>query len=813
MNTTLNKWLQRVALVLFIGLIVLLYTASSSNRVAWMLAIPFIPLIIMLFGYNRWREICPLAWFSKSTQQMIFFPKRLLPQWFEENYYGFQFSILIFAFSCRIYFLNSSTIGLALFFMIVILVAILSGAFLSGKTWCNYLCPVGMVEKIYTGSSAQVGHVNSACTNCVACKKNCPDIDAESAYWKESGDQQKRWVFYAFPGLVFGFYFYYFLETGSWNYYFQGSWANEESSTAFWNVLMESGWYFWPSFPKLFAAPLTFIICSWISYYLFDKVESLLIYVKRLSHKDSSARAHMTKILAAFTAFNIFYFFAGAPLFEGYPTFNSALHFTVVCVSSIWLWKEFFREERFYIQERFARKILKKQNIFDTMKYNLREVYYTYASREQDHLQHLENYKETVYELIIDGILTQESIKLLEKMRGQLGITLQEHQKILATLQEEHDGLLDDSTQLSSEKIFQLKSYKKQLQKALEENRVLKDGEVEKLRKYFGIELCEHEKIVSDLMKSTGIFDEKITQISNILSELYALSALIPDKHSMETEYLKFLIQESIGENLDKLENIFPLVCGYEKSTILFKSLRSHKECLLESSLFEGDFAHIVSQLVELKRIPAVTTMEEFEGVVSLATRANFISLFPAILLIIYSEKLQISYRDFIDQCALLHDDKIVDSLLFDRYEDTKIPQIQKEAYIHFVPLFSALPYKYIELLALNINVIYFSQGETIVKQGEEGDVLYIITKGKALVSIDGNEVARVEKNDYIGEIALISGKKRVATVTALCETVALELKAQALQEIIHYNPAIGFELMRQITRRLVEQTNNNTQN
>jgi CRP-like cAMP-binding protein len=52
-----------------------------------------------------------------------------------------------------------------------------------------------------------------------------------------------------------------------------------------------------------------------------------------------------------------------------------------------------------------------------------------------------------------------------------------------------------------------------------------------------------------------------------------------------------------------------------------------------------------------------------------------------------------------------------------------------------------------------------------------------------------------------------------VATVTALYETVALELKAQALQEIIHYNPAIGFELMRQITRRLVEQTNNNTQN
>ena len=71
--------------------------------------------------------------------------------------------------------------------------SLLSGVIFRGKTWCNYICPVGMVERIYTEPIQINPTEHSQCEPCTACKKNCPDIDLEQAYWKEAEDRCSPW--------------------------------------------------------------------------------------------------------------------------------------------------------------------------------------------------------------------------------------------------------------------------------------------------------------------------------------------------------------------------------------------------------------------------------------------------------------------------------------------------------------------------------------------------------------------------------------------------------------------------------------------
>src|SRR5688500_19172643 len=92
------------------------------------------------------------------------------------------------------------------------LAAVAANAIFTGKTWCNCFCPVGVVERIYTDPSSLLPSANSQCVRCTACKKSCPDIDQENNYWRELTASGRRLATYAFPGVVFAFYWYFWLR-------------------------------------------------------------------------------------------------------------------------------------------------------------------------------------------------------------------------------------------------------------------------------------------------------------------------------------------------------------------------------------------------------------------------------------------------------------------------------------------------------------------------------------------------------------------------------------------------------------------------
>lgn len=117
------------------------------------------------------------------------------------------------------------------------------------------------------------------------------------------------------------------------------------------------------------------------------------------------------------------------------------------------------------------------------------------------------------------------------------------------------------------------------------------------------------------------------------------------------------------------------------------------------------------------------------------------------------------------------------------------------------------------ELLALtrHIQLRQFSEGEVIIRQGEPGDGVYVITKGAAAVTTEGRSspgqatLGVFGPGEAFGEMALLDNHPRSATVIAIASTSCAFLPAAAFSEILQRNPSIALSLLPILTQRLRE--------
>ena len=810
-----THFLQAVALFILLSLIPVTYFLPYGTSMVWTVVIPVLPVFIVSVGYNRWRKLCPLAWIAALGQVLQWLPKRKVSPWFEKHYYTFQFSLLFLAFTARLLLLNFNGTLLAIFFLSVAIIAFITNLVFAGKTWCNYFCPVGLVEKIYCGSNALLSNQSSACSRCVACKSNCPDIDLEKGYWKENSDGEKRAVFYAFAGLVFGFYAYYYAIDGSWSYYFDGAWTQ---ATCAYEDLLAPGFYFLPIVPKLLAAPLTLLFFSGISYLFFSKLEKLVPLTKWAQNKDANSIEHIVKAFAAFSAFNIFYIFAGAPTYLHYPLFYAVFHFIVIVVSSIVLWKEIFREERFYLQERFAKKILSKWKGDSPAPGNLKEIYYTYANQQENQQEKLDLYKETVLELLSDGTLSKEDFTLLDKIREQLGLSEDEHKKILRSLKRDNSDLFDEEHALSSEKIYQLKLYKEHLQELLTQN--VHTDEILKVQQRFHIDDDEHQRIYDDIVHNDNNLESRIQNNLKQLQQMAKLiAALYFHQKEMSATYLVFSLQNSFKKKFELLSNTLTLFSPKDKENLielssnvlayLERSSSEHVE-IAPANLFASQYNRNLTKMLETLQDAVMYDRERLNLLVREHLSYQEEELTTAILYYFYKHKLYdvIDYNVYIrHECTLISE---ITRAIKER--SNTITKIETMAYLHMVPLFTTLDYDDLYQLSLGTKKISFRAGKVIVQQGDAGDSLYIIAEGDAVVTLqkDGRsaELARLSQGDYIGEVSIVSSSPRTATVTALKNVEALQLTSQAFDKLLNNKPYLALRIMKDITERLLEQRN-----
>ncbi len=101
-----------------------------------------------------------------------------------------------------------------------------------------------------------------------------------------------------------------------------------------------------------------------------------------------------------------------------------------------------------------------------------------------------------------------------------------------------------------------------------------------------------------------------------------------------------------------------------------------------------------------------------------------------------------------------------------------------------------------------------FPQGANIVRQGEEGDALYTILAGSvrvAMLSTDGVEatLAILHSGDSFGELALLDGEPRGATVVALTACRTFVVTRDAFERWLREHPSVSGALLRALSQRL----------
>jgi CRP-like cAMP-binding protein len=114
--------------------------------------------------------------------------------------------------------------------------------------------------------------------------------------------------------------------------------------------------------------------------------------------------------------------------------------------------------------------------------------------------------------------------------------------------------------------------------------------------------------------------------------------------------------------------------------------------------------------------------------------------------------------------------------------------------------------------LALTAGMVLhrLAPGETVLREGEEGTSFYVVASGKLGVSKRDDAaggrlvLAHLADGDFFGEMALLSGAPRSATVTAEVESEVLEFRAESLLDIAGHHPHVAQSLRRFYRQRLL---------
>jgi CRP/FNR family transcriptional regulator, cyclic AMP receptor protein len=117
-------------------------------------------------------------------------------------------------------------------------------------------------------------------------------------------------------------------------------------------------------------------------------------------------------------------------------------------------------------------------------------------------------------------------------------------------------------------------------------------------------------------------------------------------------------------------------------------------------------------------------------------------------------------------------------------------------------PLFTGVSKRRLRSLSRNATLAEFAPGETIIFAGDPDDVLYIILAGHAKTMSKGERrVLRV--GEYFGEVALIDGLPRSATVVAMSHVQVMKLPSRSVLKLARRHPAITLTLLENLTTRL----------
>jgi len=128
------------------------------------------------------------------------------------------------------------------------------------------------------------------------------------------------------------------------------------------------------------------------------------------------------------------------------------------------------------------------------------------------------------------------------------------------------------------------------------------------------------------------------------------------------------------------------------------------------------------------------------------------------------------------------------------------------------VPFFAEIEPSKLKLLAFMSERVGFDDGKTICHQGDPGDAAYLIIDGQVDIVLEGPAgpvtVATLGANEIVGEMAILTGAPRAATMRAKGRLVALRIAKDPFMRMVREFPNMAVSIMQELAHR-VESTNN----
>ena len=119
------------------------------------------------------------------------------------------------------------------------------------------------------------------------------------------------------------------------------------------------------------------------------------------------------------------------------------------------------------------------------------------------------------------------------------------------------------------------------------------------------------------------------------------------------------------------------------------------------------------------------------------------------------------------------------------------------------VPLFADLDARELEQISGSMRERRFAAGDTVTQEGSGGAGFFVVESGQAEVSVDGADRGTIGPGDYFGEIALLTGSERTATITAASDMLCYGMTPWDFRPLVESNSAIAWKLLTAMAEKL----------
>ena len=127
----------------------------------------------------------------------------------------------------------------------------------------------------------------------------------------------------------------------------------------------------------------------------------------------------------------------------------------------------------------------------------------------------------------------------------------------------------------------------------------------------------------------------------------------------------------------------------------------------------------------------------------------------------------------------------------------------EKLAKLRRVPLFARLGKRELERLGMLTDEVDLPAGRVLMRQGDPGEELFVLMRGAARVERDGRVLTERLADEFVGEIALVDGGPRTATVTLTEDSELLVVGRRQFQQLLDEFPDVRLQVLEALAQRV----------